>query len=195
MSLSLEHRLPFPLDTNPSILGLSSMMLFEDASPDPSSSNRRRSIESLWDRSARGSEMLLHPEARANSHEQVMEKENNYHAGLVMALAKCIDVDETPYNVTTQEDFSDTLEARDDQRFPQGELHERPSRDHHYSPPSSPNLIDRSTPKTITVNSSTASAWKPRIMSTFEDMGVILTFIIIRSFGDPSRRTAVEKGE
>ena len=60
-------------------------------------------------------EMLLQPETRPISHEQLVVEVKGIYAGLVMVEAKCIDIDERQSAAAQEKDLSKRLELKDDQ--------------------------------------------------------------------------------
>ena len=69
-------------------------------------------------------EMLLQPETRPISHEQLVIEVKGIYAGLVMVEAKCIDIDERQ-SATTQEDQSKKWHLKNDQWKSSNALHRR----------------------------------------------------------------------
>ena len=59
--------------------------------------------------------MLLQPETRPISHEQLVVEVKGIYAGLVMVEAKCIDIDERQSAAAQEKDLSKKTELKNDQ--------------------------------------------------------------------------------
>lgn len=60
-------------------------------------------------------ELLLQPETRPISHEQLVVEVEGIYAGLVMVEAKCIDIDKRQSAAAQEKDLSKKFELKDDQ--------------------------------------------------------------------------------
>ena len=76
-------------------------------------------------------EMLLQPETRAISHEQLVIEVKGIYAGLVMVEAKCIDVDEKQIAAAQERDPLKRTKLKDDQYQSLIALHKQLLHEHH----------------------------------------------------------------
>ena len=60
-------------------------------------------------------EMLLQPETRPISHDQLVIEVKGIYAGLVMVEAKCIDIDEKQTAAAQEKDLSKKIQLKNDQ--------------------------------------------------------------------------------
>lgn len=76
-------------------------------------------------------EMLLQPETRPISHDQLVIEVKGIYAGLVMVEAKCIDIDEKQFAAATEKDLSKRPQLKEDQWQSLIALHKQLLHEHH----------------------------------------------------------------
>ena len=77
-------------------------------------------------------EMLLQPETRPISHDQLVIEVKGIYAGLVMVEAKCIDIDERQSTAAQEKDPSKRVHLKNDQWQSLIALHKQLLHEHHY---------------------------------------------------------------
>ena len=77
------------------------------------------------------SEMLLQPETRPISHDQLVIEVKGIYAGLVMVEAKCIDIDEKQTAAAQEKDLSKKIRLKNDQWQSLIALHKQLLHEHH----------------------------------------------------------------
>lgn len=75
--------------------------------------------------------MLLQPDTRPISHEQLVVEVKGIYAGLVMVEAKCIDIDERGSAATQEKDTAKKIELKNDQWQSLVALHKQLLHEHH----------------------------------------------------------------
>lgn len=88
-------------------------------------------MEELPDESQDEPEMLLQPETRPISHEQLVVEVKGIYAGLVMVEAKCIDIDERQSLAAQEKDPSKRIGLKNDQWQSLIALHKQLLHEHH----------------------------------------------------------------
>ena len=76
-------------------------------------------------------ELLLQPETRAISHDQLVIEVKGIYAGLVMVEAKCIDIDEKQTAAAQEKDLSKKIQLKNDQWQSLIALHKQLLHEHH----------------------------------------------------------------
>ena len=76
-------------------------------------------------------EMLLQPDTRPISHEQLVVEVKGIYAGLVMVEAKCIDIDERQSAAAQEKDLSKKIDLKNDQWQSLIALHKQLLHEHH----------------------------------------------------------------
>ena len=76
-------------------------------------------------------EMLLQPETRPISHEQLVIEVKGIYAGLVMVEAKCIEIDEKQSSVVQENDLAKRMDLKNDQWQSLIALHKQLLHEHH----------------------------------------------------------------
>ena len=88
-------------------------------------------VDDLPEGSEADPEMLLQPDTRPISHEQLVVEVKGIYAGLVMVEAKCIDIDERQSNAAQEKDPAKRVNLKNDQWQSLIALHKQLLHEHH----------------------------------------------------------------
>ena len=99
-----------PLDN---LVGKSNVNLERDRPPSPGASPPVDDVSG--ENPEAPPEMLLQPETRPISHDQLVIEVKGIYAGLVMVEAKCIDIDEKQTSAAQEKDLTKRVQLKNDQ--------------------------------------------------------------------------------